>query len=533
MAALIILLSLLVPSPTWAQTPVAPRPNVLIILADDLGWSDLGCYGSEIQTPNLDRLAQEGLRYTSFYNTGRCWPTRGSLMTGYYAQQIRRDSVPGLRSGGQGRRPSWAPLLPERLKQAGYRNYHIGKWHIDATPLTTGFDHSYRLDDHGRYFNPRSHFVDDQPLAAIEPGTDFYVTTFMADQAILMLDRHVQDHGDSPFLMYLAFTAPHFPLHARPDDIEQVRGRYAAGWTETRQARYRKQIEQGLIRGPLSPVEVEVGPPYAFPKAYEILGSGEVTRPLPWDQLEPEQQAFQTAKMELHAAMIERMDFEIGRLLTRLQEAGLSENTLIVFLSDNGASAEIMVRDDGHDPQAPLGSAPTYSCLGPGWSSVGNTPFRRHKTWVHEGGIRTPCIVSWPAGIPASTRGSLRGTPGHVIDWTPTILELAGLPQNAAADARPSPGRSLVASFGHDRVIERDLLWWSHEGNRAIRVGDLKAVAANDEPWQLFDLAVDPAETEDLASTRVEDLNRLVALWESQWQEIQAAAADPAETLAP
>jgi len=508
----------------------APKPNILLILADDLGFSDLGCYGSEIATPNLDSLAANGLRYTQFYNTARCWPTRAALLTGFYAQQIRRDTVPGVPSGGgeKNTRPEWADLLPEMLKPAGYRSYHTGKWHIDGMPVAEGFDHSYYLKDQGRFFNPNKHYKDDIELPPVEKGTDYYGTVALADHAIEVLRDHADHHSGAPFFHYLAFAAPHFPLHALPEDIALYEETYTAGWDAVRAQRWKKMRELGLVAGDLSRPEVDLGPPYHFPDDLEILGNGEVNKPLPWKSLTEEQQKFQARKMAIHAAMIHRMDLEIGRVIEQIKAMGEWENTLVLFLSDNGASAEIMVRDDGHDPSQPPGSAGTYLCLGPGWSTVSNTPFRRHKTWTHEGGIATPLLLSWPAGIAA--RGEIRTTPGHVIDVVPTLLELAGA--KAAVDAPPAPGKSLVSTFtgDHDRD---EAIWWFHDGHKAIRSGNWKAAAPAGEPWELYDLASDRAESLDLAVPKADQLAELVALWEKKLAEFtELASADlPADAM--
>src|SRR5687767_5448710 len=208
----------------------SPRPNIVCILADDLGWSDLGCYGGEIATPNLDALAANGLRFTQFYNTARCWPTRACVLTGYYAQQVRRDSVPGVRSGGQGVRPAWARLLPEMLRPLGYRSYHSGKWHVDGKPLDNGFDRAYTLDDHDRHFAPRRHTEDDKPLPPVGAGAGYYSSTAIADHAVRCLKDHAEKHPGKPFFAHVAFTAPHFPLHAPAEDVARYRKTYLAGW---------------------------------------------------------------------------------------------------------------------------------------------------------------------------------------------------------------------------------------------------------------------------------------------------------------
>lgn len=509
-----------------APAPAKP-PNVLLILVDDMGFSDAGCYGGEIATPNLDKLAASGLRFTQFYNTARCWPSRAALMTGYYAQQVRRDALPDEpkgkgRGGSQGTRPAWAPLLPTRLRAAGYRSYHSGKWHIDGRPLDNGFDRSLQLEDHNSYHHPRNILVDGSKLPADDPRSNRYVTITTADHAIECLQSHAEQFADRPFFQYVAFTAPHFPLHALPEDIARYRTRYELGWDALRQARYERMRSLGLVDTPLSAPETTIGPPYDFPEAMKKLGAGEINRPLAWNELTEVQRRFQAGKMAVHAAMVDRMDREIGRILVQVERMQATENTLIVFASDNGASAEIMVRGGGHDPQAPAGSDETYLCLGPGWSTCANTPFRRHKTWVHEGGIATPFIVHWPAGI--SGRGELRTAPGHLVDVVPTVLELAGLPLPTADKTPNLAGISLVPAFGHDVELKRNSLWWLHEGNRALRQGDWKIVAAKGEPWQLFNLAEDRAETTDLADRHPDRLREMKQGWDARTDEIRRNA---------
>lgn len=495
----------------------AAKPNIVFILADDLGFSDLGCYGGEIATPQLDALAKNGLRFTQFYNTARCWPTRGALLTGYYAQQIHRDKLPEAAGGGQGVRQQWARLLPDFLKPAGYRSYHSGKWHIDGKVLAGGFDRSLDMRNQGNFFSAKGNSVDDRPVTPPADENGYYSTIATADHAIECLKDHAANHSDKPFFHYIPFIAPHFPLHALPEDIAKYRDTYLAGWEAMRAARFARQKESGITNTTLSAVEREVGPPYAFPEAMKKLGPGEVNRPLPWSELTEEQRRFQATKMAIHAAMIDRMDHEIGRIIAQLKAMGAYENTLILFASDNGASAEIMVRDGGHDPQAAPGSAATYLCLGPGFSSACNTPHRRHKTWVHEGGISTPLIVHWPAGIAA--KNELRRTPAHVIDFVPTALELAGIekPKDWKGEPiPPAPGKSLVPAFTKDETIARESLWWLHEGHRAVRVGDWKLVAANGKPWELYDMKTDRAEQHNLAAKMPDKVRDLEQTWQQQ-----------------
>ncbi len=520
--------------PTAIRAAEPSRPNILVIVADDLGYSDVGCYGAEIATPHLDRLAKNGLRFTQFYNTGRCWPTRASILTGYYPQQVRRDTVPGIVSGGQGVRPTWARLLPDYLKPSGYRSYHSGKWHVDGKPMNNGFDRSFSLEDHDRHFAPRNHLEDGKPLPPVEPDAKYYSSTAIADHALKCLQDHSQKYSQQPFFSYVAFTAPHFPLQAPEEDIARYRKTYLPGWDQLRDERWKRMQSLGIGGAGLSLVEREIGPPYAFPDAIKKLGPLELNRPLPWDELKKEQRAFQASKMAVHAAMVDRMDQEIGRIIAGLREMKALDNTLILFLSDNGASAEIMVRGDGHDPDAKPGSATTFLSIGPGWSSLCNTPFRRHKTWVHEGGIATPLIVHWPKGIVA--RGEVRNTPGHVIDLLPTILEVTGTKRPAQWEGVPipaAPGVSLVPLLKKDQAITREPLWWRHEGNRALRDGDWKIVAAGaNSPWELYDLNTDRAESKNRAEEFPERVRDLAAKWKTEFEK-QTALATPGATPTP
>ncbi|MFA6544762.1 MAG: sulfatase-like hydrolase/transferase, partial [Limisphaerales bacterium] len=362
MKSVLILFTLLAFLCGQANAGGKTRPNILVILADDLGYSDLGCYGSEISTPNLDALAKDGLRFTQFYNTARCWPSRSVLLTGYYAQAIRRDTVAGVQSGGRGVRPAWARLLPEMLKSQDYRSYHSGKWHLDGKPGECGFDHSYEIGGgQNNHFKAGGTTDDGVPVPQTD---DYYSSTATAEHAIKCLKEHAEKYSGRPFFHYLAFIAPHFPLHAPAADVAKYRNRYQDGWNVLQTERYQRMLGLRIITSPLPPMEREVGPPYAFPDAMAKLGSGEINRPLPWTELTTEQREFQAAKMAVHAAMVDRMDREIGRVIAQLKAMGQLENTVILFASDNGASAEIMVRGDGHDPAASPGSAKTFLCLG-------------------------------------------------------------------------------------------------------------------------------------------------------------------------
>ena len=504
----------------------ADRPNVLVILADDLGYSDLGCQGGEIRTPNLDALAAGGLRFTNFYNTARCWPTRSALLTGYYPQAIRMDPP-------KGRLPQWARLLPHHLKPLGYRCYHSGKWHVMGAPLAVadgGFDRSYLLGDQGRFFSPRRHSEDDKPLPEVKPDAGYYATTAIADHALRCLKGHAEKHAGQPFFGFVAFTAPHFPLHALPEDIARYRDRYKGGWDVVREWRWRRQKDMGLVTCDLSPREPRVVAPGLREGTLEKLGPGEIDKAVAWADLTDEQRAFQATKMAVHAAMVDRMDQEVGRLLAQLRAMKAWENTVIFFLTDNGASAEILVRDDGHDRAAAPGSAASHLCLGPGWSGAANTPFRRHKIWVHEGGIATPLIAHWPKGIAA--RGALRHDVGHVIDFVPTLLDLAGgKPGDTwnGAKVPPLPGKSLVPAFAGDGAVTRENLYFHHSGNRALRAGSWKLVSAASDggKWELYNLATDRGESADLAAKHPERVREMAATWERMTADFQGLAATP------
>jgi arylsulfatase len=480
------------------------KPNLVIFLLDDMGFSDVGCYGGEIETPNLDRLAANGLRFTGFYNTGRCWPTRACITTGYYAQAVRMDPV-------KGSLPPWVHFLPQYLKPAGYRSYMTGKWHVNPVKdlvKGAGFDEASRRDDTDHHFVPGT---------AAAGGEGLYAATKFADEAIGYLEKHAQQYGDQPFFLYVAFTEPHFPLHALQEDIARYRDVYLEGWDAARERRLRRLKEVGIVNCGLPPLETGLKAPGVQPWHLEKLGAGETDHAVPWRELTPEQQRFQAAKMAVHAAMVHRVDREIGRVVEKLRALGALDNTAIFFLSDNGASAEILIRADGHDPQAAPGSAKSFLCLGPGWSACCNAPLRRHKIWVHEGGIATPLIVHWPAGFAA--RGELRRDLGHVVDFVPTALELAGVeaPKEwAGLPAPPLHGRSLVPAFAGDGKVQRECLYFNHLGNRALRMGDWKIVSASLDPapWALYDLSTDRCETKDLSAGDADRKRRMIAKWE-------------------
>ncbi len=494
------------------------RPNIMLVVMDDMGFSDLGCYGGEIETPNIDRLARNGLRFTQFYNTGRCWPSRSCMLTGYYPPQICMD--PPVREY----RAAWQRFIPQYLRKAGYRSYHSGKWHIFNTPdpeNDAAFDKSwgYDIEQSVHFFGPA--------------GKKSFSATAITDHALQCLQEHDAGHRGTPFFHYVCYTTPHFPVQAEQPDIDKYIDRYDEGWDVMRERRWRRLREMGIVNCGLSAREPNVPAPYYQAKkdVWDArYGPGEIEYAVPWETLPAEQKRFQATKMAIHAAMVDRTDRELGRLLDQLETMEVFEDTLVLFLSDNGASAEIMIRGKGHDPNAPPGSEMTHLCLGPGWSSCCNAPFRRHKIWVHEGGVATPLVASWPNGIQA--RGQLRHDVGHCIDFLPTIADLAGVTSvdmPRPEDAPPLPGKSLVPTLEQDGGVERSHIYFHHEGNRALRVGDWKLVnesdvnqGTTDDPWALYDLATDRCEMVDLAAEEPAKCKELQGLWQRYEDQYRA-----------
>ncbi|MFW6457483.1 MAG: sulfatase-like hydrolase/transferase, partial [Planctomycetota bacterium] len=408
---------------------------------------------------------------------------------------------------------SWQRLLPYYLRQQGYRSYHSGKWHInnEDRPEENGkFDISWGTDiEQGKHFFG----------ADVEKK---FSSTAITDHALDCLRDHQTNHEGDPFFHYVCYTAPHFPVQAEQEDIDKYRGRYDEGWDVIRERRWRRLREMGIVSCDLSEREPDLPAPWYREEYGEKYGPGEMEYGPSWDTLNEKQKDFQATKMAIHAAMVDRTDHEIGRILDQLREMGEYEDTLVLFLSDNGASAEIMIRAGGHDPSAPAGSEPTHLCLGPGWSNCCNSPFRRHKIWVHEGGVATPLVASWPNGIDAS--GGLRRDVGHCIDFVPTILELAGMDPDdipLPVEAPPLPGISLAPALrGADRE-EHSHVYFHHSGNRALRVGDWKIVSgkkrspegSEDDPWTLYDLSEDRCEMVDLSEDRPDKLDRMKQFW--------------------
>lgn len=494
-----------------AESP--PRPNLVLILADDLGFSDIGCYGSEIATPNLDRLAAGGLRFTQFYNAARCCPTRACVLTGLYPHQagvghmLQAWKAPAYTNGLSAQCVTFAELL----SAAGYRTYHVGKWHVGGVggkndgvnhPMSRGFHRAYGTGGGGNYFQPRPLYLDREELPV---EGDFYVTDAFSDFAVRFLEDHARDHQDEPFFLNLCFTAPHFPLHAWPEDIARYKGKYRDGWDVLRERRFARQKALGLF-----PPDLPLSPRDPVARAWSDVPESQRDE---WD-----------TRMAVHAAMIDRMDQGIGQVLGALRRMGAEKNTLVLFLSDNGASAEALDSwpnpSRGHTPGSVIGTKESHRCLEVGWANAANTPFREHKMWVHEGGISTPLIACWPAGIAA--RGGLTNQVGHIIDLMPTFLDLAKTtypPKFAERSLAPLPGKSLVPVFRGESIGPRTL-GWEHEGNRAFRVGDWKLVAPWKGDWELYDLAHDRTECQNLASANRARVADLAAGWQKWADEV-------------
>lgn len=478
----------------------APKsPNIVIIMADDMGFSDIGCYGSEIATPNLDRLAANGLRFTQFYNTARCCPTRASLLTGLYSHQAGVGHMVGNLGtpAYQGYLNDRCVTIAEALKPGGYRTLMVGKWHVGENrphwPTDRGFDRYFGLISGGtNYFRldpGRQMALDDKPFTP--EGNNFYITDAFTDYAVL----YIQEHGrqPQPFFLYVAYTAPHWPLHALPDDIAKYRGKYRDGWDALRQKRHQRMKELGIVDA-----QWAMTPRDASAPAWEDVKDKDA----------------RDLKMAVYAAQIDRMDQGIGKILNALKEVGAEENTLVMFLADNGGCAEEINRGT---PDAPAGTRDSFLSYGLPWANASNTPFRLYKHWVHEGGIATPLIVRYPPVI--KQKGAITQQPGHVIDLMATCLDVAGVKYPTTYNGRdivPLEGKSLLPIFEGKPRKGHDAIFWEHEGNRAVRQGKWKLVSRHRGEWELYDLDADRTELNNLANRypeKVKELSDLYAKW--------------------
>ncbi|GAB3918516.1 arylsulfatase [Larkinella terrae] len=501
-----------VSSQHWPAPKAAKRPNIVLIMADDMGYSDLGCYGSEIPTPNLDQLASQGVRFTQFYNTARCCPTRASLMTGLFQHQagighMTKEPNNAINYdygvyGYRGEINRNCVTLAEVLKSAGYHTYMAGKWHLgsataDLRPRQRGFDRFYGLLSGASSYldpvHPRGIWSDNEPVEKV--SQPFYTTDAFTDHAISFLQ---EQQDPQPFFLYLAFTSPHWPLHALSADIERFRGKYRQGWDALREQRLQKQIKTGIV-----------------PKQWGLSARPDIYPA--WAEQDTTKQREMDYRMAVYAAQISRMDQNIGKLVDQLKKSGQLDNTLLVFLSDNGACQEGGVLGGGQiaDINVPAKSgAISYGAV---WANASNTPFKGFKHVSYEGGISTPLIVHYPAGI--SQKGKITATPGYLIDIMPTFLEVSGATyptQGNGQTIQPIEGKSLMPVLTKGAKQLHDFMFWEHENHRAIRFGKWKAVGMIGQPWELYDLETDRTERQNRASEKPDLVAKLDAKW-NEW----------------
>ena len=511
---------------------MARKPNVLLILADDMGFSDIGCYGSEIETPNIDRLAAGGVRFSQFYNTARCSPSRASMLTGLHPHQtgigiLTKDDRP---HGYPGSLNEGCVTVAEILSAAGYATSLVGKWHLasnirqanDAWPTRRGFDHFYgTLAGSCSYFQPASLTRGESNAEAeATDNSSYYYTDAITQEACAFVREKSQ--VNQPFFMYVAYTAPHWPLQATEKDIAKYRGRYDEGWDVLRERRMQRLRESGLLADAVNECERDPEEPA-------------------WEHAE--NKAWEASRMEVYAAQMHRMDQGVGDILATLEETGQLENTMVFFLSDNGACAEVLPLDGsaeafkqrrpdlnrlkprngrdlrvGNEPSIVPGPEDTYASYGRAWANLSNTPFRLYKRWTHEGGISTPLIVHWPAG--GLNNGSIVRAPSQLTDVLPTILEAAQVPypENFMDRAVPKyEGCSFLSALRGGTPTDHPL-FWEHTGNAAIRQGRWKLVREYPKPWALYDMDTDRAETKDLAAISPQIVRELAAQWQA-WAE--------------
>lgn len=477
----------------------AERPNIIVILTDDMGYSDLGCYGSEIQTPNLDALAEGGIRYTQMYNTSKCWTTRISLLTGLYHQRSDRDFA-------------HTALVGEVLRPAGYRTWWSGKHHASFNPHERGFDHfSGFLGGAINFWNPsdvaregesmpgwRATYTwafDEKLVKPFVPEKNFFATDAFTDWALAWLEE--EREKDEPFFLYLSYNAPHWPLHAHAEDIARYEGVYDEGYGAIRRNRYQRQLSMGL-----------------FEAESAALSSPEHEK---WSDLSEVEREEEALRMQIHAAMVDRVDQNVGRLVETLQEQGELEDTLILFLVDNGASHE-RPGGDKRDPDAAWGTVGSFEAIGRNWANAANTPLRLWKVQGLEGGINTPMIAHWPAGISAEP-GSLYREPCHLVDLLPTFVELAGEDAAYPEEIAPMDGISLTPSFAGKPLERTEPLCFQYGSWQVIRDGRWKLAQTKSQPWELYDLRSDRTEMVDVAGRHPDLVETMVARWHSWYRD--------------
>ncbi|RAV27533.1 arylsulfatase [Sinomicrobium soli] len=502
------------------ETATPDKPNIILIMSDDMGYSDIGTYGGEVNTPNLDLLAENGLRFTQFYNTARCCPTRASLMTGLYPHQtgIGHMTNPPKSDQHDMGLPAYRGFLnknnitlAELLKQAGYKTYMAGKWHLgmekeDQWPLQRGFDRFYGiLPGAANYFEPRAPrgiTADNEQVEITDKN--YYITDAFTDHALQFIDESREGDESSPFFLYLAYTAPHWPLQAPKEDIDKYRDRYGAGWKAVREERFERMKEMGII------------------SEGDMLSEQDSPE---WESLSDEKRAEMTLRRAIYSAQIDRMDQNIGRLVDHLRNSGLLENTLLVFLNDNGACAEGGMLGGGKAENLETTTG-YFLSYGQAWANASNTPFRKYKHWLHEGGIATPLIVHWPAHTGKEERGKIIREYGFLPDIMATFAEVSGAayPRNYKNhDIPPMEGKSLVPLIeGNPGQVHQQPIFWEHEGNKAVRLGDYKLVmewkGKDKNHWELYNLAEDRSEEHDISEEEPGRVNEMAAMW-TKWAE--------------
>jgi arylsulfatase len=496
---------------TVVQAAAESRPNIVVILIDDMGWSDFGCYGSEIPTPNIDALADGGVRFTQFYNTARCSPTRASLLTGLYPHQAGMGFLDNLvrpgSIGTQGKLRDDCVTMAEVLGDAGYFTIMTGKWHLGqqhgCTPWGRGFDRNLNSAKGELYFkNQREKdktklFLNGEAKNWNDPifGDDWYGPDMITDWGLKFIDEALA--AKKPFFYYLPHSSVHFPLMVPPADVKRYRGKYMVGWEKLREERHQKQKELGLVdpNWPLSPLPPDVPT---------------------WDSLSDKEKDRFDHLMAVYAAMLDRLDRSIGTLVEGLRERGQLDNTVIMILADNGGNAES--GPDGILKGKRPGGRMSTVFLGQNWATLNNTPFRRYKHFTHEGGISTPLIVHWPAGIAKERNGQLERQPGHLVDIMPTAVELTGAKyptERNGHQIQPMEGTSLTPAFA-GKSLDRDApIYWEHEGNRAIRKGKWKLVMKFKGPWELYDIEADRTEQKNLIDAKPVIAKQLATEWEA------------------
>jgi arylsulfatase A-like enzyme len=504
-----------------AQGAASSKPNILLILVDDMGWSDIGCYGGEVATPNIDALAGGGIRFTQFHNTAKCFPSRACLLTGLYAQQCGMGEKPGKITN--------ATTLGEVMRSAGYRTLMTGKHHGTDNPFDRGFDRYYGLRDGAcNHFNPgdqregegaparkeasaemrkqiestggrapgypRTWCIDDQVISPFTPEKGFYSTDNFTDYALNYLDDYESE--DKPFFMYLSYTAPHDPLMAWPEDIAKYRGRYLKGYEALRKERYTRQRDMGLIDD-------------TFPISDPTYDG--------WDDLTEEQRDEEDQKMAVYCAMIDRVDQNIGKIVEQLRAQGELDNTLILFASDNGCSSEVVPPAflNPTSNEGPIGSMTRWASMSTSWANVSNTPFRYYKNFSHKGGTCTPLIAHWPDGIEG--KNVISHEVGHFVDFMPTFAELGGATYPSEFGGSPIPpmqGQSLLPILRGESYTRQNPIYWNWRDGKAVRQGDYRLVTDEGGPWELYDMRVDRTETRDIARQHPQIVSELSTLYE-------------------